>query len=439
MGNLSGDLTEPITCGGSVASVVGEIGCRCLCLAPESRVVPCDRLLAMPSALTKADAKKFEAQLTAINHRLKVAQLGLKVEQRGGRLVLRGTLPPKPGSTKTKAYQQRISLQLPPNLAGLKQAEREAKVVAAQLITETFDWDKYQIWRGRERLDQETLSQQIKGYERHFFQQPERQAALSSTQTTWESAYQPYLRKLEAMAQGSRKLALSEAICLTVESFPPNARARQICCTALAAFAEYLELKLPEDFKERGGNYSAAQVKRRDLPTDEEILAAYELIPHEGWKFVFGVMATYGLRNHEVFFCDYGLLKVGNASDSITVLDTTKTGEHEVWPFFPDWIDRFDLRHVQLPKVNRDLDKTTLQRIGQQVTRQFKRYSIPFSPYDLRHAWAVRTIHFGLPDTVAAKMMGHSVAIHTRTYHKWITRRDQQVAVDAALKRNGNG
>ena len=54
----------------------------------------------------------------------------------------------------------------------------------------------------------------------------------------------------------------------------------------------------------------------------------------------------------------------------------------------------------------------------------------------VRHAWAVRTIHVGLPDTVAARMMGHSVTIHTRTYHHWITRRDQQQAVDAALARH---
>ena len=47
----------------------------------------------------------------------------------------------------------------------------------------------------------------------------------------------------------------------------------------------------------------------------------------------------------------------------------------------------------------------------------------------------MRTIHVGLPDTVAARMMGHSVGIHTRTYHHWITRRDQQQAVDAALLR----
>jgi len=90
----------------------------------------------------------------------------------------------------------------------------------------------------------------------------------------------------------------------------------------------------------------------------------------------------------------------------------------------------FDLRAVNLPPLNTDLTKTTLQKIGQQVTRQFQRYHIPFSPYNLRHAWAVRTIHFGLPDAIAAQMMGHSVAIHTQTYHRWISHRDQQQAVD---------
>ena len=81
------------------------------------------------------------------------------------------------------------------------------------------------------------------------------------------------------------------------------------------------------------------------------------------------------------------------------------------------------------------LRRTTLQQVGRRVAEQFRRYQLPFTPYDLRHAWALRTIHVGLPDTVAARMMGHSVAIHTRTYHHWITRRDQQMAVDAALAR----
>jgi len=94
------------------------------------------------------------------------------------------------------------------------------------------------------------------------------------------------------------------------------------------------------------------------------------------------------------------------------------------------------LRQVQLPPLNTDLNRTTLQRVGQQVSSQFRRYGLPFAPYDLRHAWAVRTIHFGLPDAVAARMMGHSIAIHTQTYHRWLTRRDQQQAVEAVLSRS---
>ena len=103
-------------------------------------------------------------------------------------------------------------------------------------------------------------------------------------------------------------------------------------------------------------------------------------------------------------------------------------------------VDRFGLTTLgshqeALPQIQTDLRRTTLQQVGRRVSEQFRRYDLPITPYDLRHAWAVRTIHIGLPDTVAARMMGHSVAIHTRTYHHWITRRDQQQAVDAALAR----
>jgi integrase len=147
-------------------------------------------------------------------------------------------------------------------------------------------------------------------------------------------------------------------------------------------------------------------------------------------------MATYGLRNHEVFFCDYSALAENQGQSAIEVLETTKTGHHTVWPFYPEWIETFNLRQVRLPNITTDLSRTTLQRIGQTVSTQFRRYELPFTPYDLRHAWAVRTIHFGLSDTVAARMMGHSVAIHTRTYHRWITHRDQERAVTLAWEKN---
>lgn len=375
----------------------------------------------------------FPTQLLQLNTRLKWAGLGLQIEQRGNRLNLRGVLPPRPGSDRLRPYQQRIPLKLPATIEGLKQAEQEAKIIAAQILQNTFDWQRYQIHLTIPRSGLTYWEQQYQAFEAFFFTQPQRSSRGASRRTTWESAYRPYLRKLGSILQENPSLSLPEALYKTLRSFDYESRSRQLCCTALSALADFLQLDLPQPLKELAGSYHSGKVQSRQLPSDADILLWYDRIPNPQWRFVYGVMATYGLRNHEVFFSDFSDLCQGIPNAIVQVLDTTKTGEHEVWPFLPDWVDRFDLRTPQLPNLNRDLTTTTLQGIGQRVTRQFRRYQIPFSPYDLRHAWAVRTIHLGLPDTVAAKMMGHSVLIHNRTYHKWITRRDQQRAVDNAL------
>jgi integrase len=224
-----------------------------------------------------------------------------------------------------------------------------------------------------------------------------------------------------------------------LESYPLASRGRQQCGTALAALARSEQIPLPPDWADRAGGYGLHAAQFRQLPSDRQILEWIEQIPNPGWRLAYGLMATYGLRNHEVFFTDLSALAPGG-DRVIRVLPTSKTGEHQVWPFQPEWVERFELSRLGearslLPPVCTDLRRTTLQQVGRRVAEQFRRYDLPLTPYDLRHAWAVRTIHIGLPDTVAARMMGHSVAIHTRTYHHWITRRDQQQAVDTALAR----
>jgi integrase len=378
----------------------------------------------------------IDSRIAQVNQRLKAAQLRLQIERRGDRLSLRGTFPPRPDSVRLQSHQQRLPLGLPATLDGLKQAEKEAKIVAVRLLEDRFDWRDYRVGSSWGRLDQLELGEQIRAFEQHFMADPERLDSPASTKSTWNFAYSPYLKRLEAIVQSTPRLALPEAIYATVRSTPGNSRSRQVCCTALAAFATFLNLELPTELKTFWGNYGNSRTQSRNLPPDDLIVSTWNTIPNPAWQFVYGVMATYGLRNHEVFFCDYSALLSGSQDASVQVLATTKTGEHEVWPFYPEWVEQFQLRCVSLPPVDTDLQRTTLQRIGQYVTTQFRRYGLPFSPYDLRHAWAVRTIHFGLPDTIAARMMGHSVAVHNRTYHQWLTRRDQQQAVEAALSRN---
>lgn len=123
------------------------------------------------------DSRAIDDRICHLNHRLKAARLGLQIERRGQTLNLRGTLPPRPDSVRLKPHQQRLPLGFPATAAGLKQAEQEAKIVAAQLIQNTFDWRNYLHGVGWGRLDQLALPQQIQAFEQQFL--PLRNGKLS--------------------------------------------------------------------------------------------------------------------------------------------------------------------------------------------------------------------------------------------------------------------
>ena len=396
----------------------------------------------------------LDGAIRAQNALLEAGGVALRLERRGQRLGLRGPLPCRQGSGRHPV--QRISLGLAADAAGLEQACSSLRRVQQQLQLNCFDWSQWAVVAGgttggasRGRSTgrsasptalQASLEGALQRFEHHFHADPRRRRNPAGSRTTWSAAYLPYLRRLRRLA-GQQGLALGPALLVQVlESYPLASRGRQQCGTALAALARAEGFPLPADWGERAGGYGLHAAQFRQLPSDRQILEWIERIPNPGWRLAYGLMATYGLRNHEVFFTDLSALAPGG-DRVIRVLPTSKTGEHQVWPFQPEWVERFELSRLGevralLPPVCTDLRRTTLQQVGRRVAEQFRRYDLPLTPYDLRHAWAVRTIHIGLPDTVAARMMGHSVAIHTRTYHHWITRRDQQQAVDAALARS---
>ena len=381
------------------------------------------------------------------NAQLAASGVSLRLERRGQRLALRGPLPCRQGSGQLRV--QRISLGVPADPAGLEQARQALRRVVQQLQQQSFAWSQWCVApaaSARSSAAQAVsaatgidATAAVERFEQQFFGDPRRRRNPAGSRTTWTSAYLPYLRRLREQA-ASRELPLSEDLLLAVlESYPLASRGRQQCGTALAALARSEQIPLPPDWADRAGGYGLHAAQFRQLPSDRQILEWIEQIPNPGWRLAYGLMATYGLRNHEVFFTDLSALAPGG-DRVIRVLPTSKTGEHQVWPFQPEWVERFELPRLGearslLPPVCTDLRRTTLQQVGRRVAEQFRRYDLPLTPYALRHAWAVRTIHIGLPDTVAARMMGHSVAIHTRTYHHWITRRDQQQAVDTALAR----
>ncbi len=396
------------------------------------------------------------------NQDLAAAGSRLRLEQRGLSLVLRGPLPRSDGTPGLEV--QRLSLGIEASPLGLEQALQRLEQVRQELRDGRFDWSRWRrrpsrgclATRSRQGVpprdstndsrvgeaDDEPLQGVLAAFEQAFFADPRRRRHPAGSRSTWRGAYRPYLRRLQQLADATPLTdgrLTAELLERTLESYELASRSRQQCGIALAALARQLQLDLPTDWRERCGGYGLHRARFRQLPSDARILELVMQIPNPAWRLAYGLMATYGLRNHEVFFCDCsGLARGGDRV--LRVLPTSKTGEHQVWPFLPEWVEQFGLERLgddpgALPAIATDLRRVSLKQVGQRVAEQFRRYGLPITPYDLRHAWAVRTIHIGLPDTVAARMMGHSVTIHTRTYHHWITRRDQQQAVDAALSR----
>lgn len=341
----------------------------------------------------------IDGKIAQSNGRLKAGHIGLRIERHGKKLLLRGILPPRPNSQQEKPYQQRISLQIPATATGLKMAEAEARSISARLILNTFNWRDYlQTPTVKPQTCQDWISQA----KNIFF-------SKGGTETTWTGDYW----KIYKLLPPDEPLTLS-LLLQVVQATAPNTRTRKRASMA----AQYLAAVagIPFDGAALAGKYGPRQVDPRQLPGDDLILECFYKIQNPSWRWVFGMLATYGLRNHEVFKLDFDKLKDGVSV--VQILANTKTGQRKTWPFHPEWFEEFNLKSVLLPAVN--LDRSN-ERIGRSVSDFFREAGIPFTPYDLRHRWAVRTLEYGLSYELAAIQQGHSAAVHKRTYHRWIT------------------
>ena len=352
------------------------------------------------------------------NGRLKANCFGVTIEQIGNKLFLRATLPPKPKSSETNPTQQRISISAA-NVEGVRLAESEAKKLSIKLDSRRFDWGDYL------NLDEpkkpQSIADWIESFEKDYFDRRER---TFKTETTWNVEYHTVFKKLP-----NSELLEIETLKQAILATKPDTRTRKRFCMTLGLLAKFAGVDV--DFSNYSGNYSPKSRKPRDLPKDKLISEWFVNIDNHKWRWVFGMLATYGLRNHEVFFLDLEELRAGNKV--ISVLEG-KTGFRQVWPFHPEWFDEFDLASVKIPEI--DLNRNN-SAIGGTVSQHFRRnQELPFKVYDLRHCYAVRTLDYGIDVSLAARQMGHSLAVHSSIYHTWINAQYHQRAFDLAMKKS---
>ena len=359
----------------------------------------------------------FDEALKELNSKLKAANIRASIERKGGSLYVRATLPPPPGSSKILSYQQHLSLDIKATLSGLKRAEAEAKKIGAALDLKEFRWSDYR--RDQPKVDRRTVADWVLAYKNDHFDKVE------LTPTTEESFHNSHLTHLKRLPQD--QVLTRDLLEQGVKATIPNSYKRAKTCTAFQRFGKFSGLDVTFIDKDLKGSYSSFKPAPRDLPEDDLIVECFYKILDPSWRWVYGMIAVFGLRPHEIFHLDIQELEKGGFI--LKVLENTKTGYREVRPLHPEWVDQFGLRHKQLPKVTGKTNKD----LGHRVAQALRRYKLPFPAYHLRHCYAVRCVEFDVSVSIAARWMGHSVQIHTKTYHAWLSKAVEERVFNRAI------
>lgn len=372
-------------------------------------------------------SKSPKELIAEANARLKAGGIRVSIAPKRNTLYLRAMLPPRPDSEKLEPTHQWVALGgIYINAAGIKRAETEAHRLRHELTMGRFDWAD---WLKEKAAAPVMVEDWAKKFEVDYFN---RRSRTPKTETTWDKDYSIPYRRLSVVAAG-RPLS-AEVFLEAVATYEPDSRSRQRAVTAYGRLAEFAGVEV--NFKGLRGRYCPAAVDPRDLPSDQQIVELVESMTDPHWRLLVALMATYGLRDHEVFHLD---MKALVAEPGICVVLEGKTGWHEVWPYpqewWMNWVRPWVSEGVRLPKLIAHDGRN--DSFGRKIAQYFKRKNFPCLPYDLRHAWAARTAVYGLDPAIAAKMMGHDLTIHSRVYHRFINRSSMQQAFDRSQARQG--
>ena len=147
------------------------------------------------------------------------------------------------------------------------------------------------------------------------------------------------------------------------------------------------------------------EVEKRDIPKDELIEEIWEKI-----KLPLAVVRHvrhYGLRPHEIVECR----QIRRAS--ATSGTRRRPASTSTWPVHRRWIKDFNLRKEHRPTQG----VATVAKVANDYLHDGG--VVPFPLYNLRHAYAIRLFHKGVPSDTGARVMGHGEEVHRETYKRW--------------------
>lgn len=349
---------------------------------------------------------KLLRQVKTTNKRLKSANVRVSVMVRGESLSLRAWLPSKYGGMPS---QQTISLKLRLSEKTVSRAETRAHELQDDLDCSRFEWANWGFAGPKLKAEGCSASELITQFQEwKVGKSKNKTAALEQLKNQ-----KGYFRKLE-----SDKPLSIDLIIRGIRTTSPNSRSRQAMCILARQLARFGELST-EWFSEFVGSYDAySSPKARVLPTDEEVIATWEKLTSPEARWAFGMIATYGLRPHELYHVDLQRLKT---STTIHIAEETKTGARMVVPLRQEWVEAMELQTPVLhrPRTADGRPQTSNKTLGNVIGKLIKKAGGP-ALYGLRHGYAIRAWRLGIDLELAAKLMGNSAKLQERVYRRWL-------------------
>jgi hypothetical protein len=358
----------------------------------------------------------------------------------------------------------------------VKRAVAIAQEIDLAIKANKFSWQDYPQWLPDElkpkKLESEkpkTIEEWIKEYETDYWSRKSQDKTSKQyyrDERNWKKGKLDYIKRVA----DTKAIPCKEVFDEVCKNYPKS-RKRNECCSAIKTFAHFCGL-IDYDNKEYRLKKHQIEVRAKKLKrqlSEQEVEEWFNKFPQwDGnesqknqrklWQWMYGMMATYGFRNHEVlniynldetYIDEHGKPHYPFIDPILNPRGTIYTEGKGVKraAFLPQprkWIEQFNLRDVPQDYWRFRDEIKRLSGYEQEKAKQSKihtfinflrEHDFTFTAYNLRHAYNVKSHGLGIPITLIAQNLGHNVLQNTTTYLETMGLQSALDALDAWEKR----
>ena len=349
-----------------------------------------------------------------------------QVEQVRQAVYWRGTCSVNGGARK----QQRIPLGISASINELGYAKGRIREIWSMLCKEgtvkrPLSWELPEMQDGRP-LSRE---QAIESLEKEFYRnKPGNSSNINS-----------FKRLLNELYKLPEENITVDVMIEVIEKHRVGSRSRLEACKVYKRVAKLNRLDNYEDIDKY--RVKAEPVREKNPFTVEELYDVLHMVrwqkamrsDAESWQgWCITAAALYGCRPSETFSV---APKGSGQSAEIVTLKTNTRPLRSSLSLHAKWFEEFEI--LDKPKLpytfnSKSYDPNICKSYTAQLRLWFQKFYPDHDLYDLRHSWAIHSIKRLKGNApLAAKMMGHSLNVHSNIYHHWIQQEQvEQFAAD---------